>query len=485
MAMHQDTVVWTIAGSDSGGGAGLQADLKTFFDLGVHGCSVVTAITAQNSIAVLHSQPVSETDLNAQLTALADDLPARAIKVGQLPTAGHIAAVHRFLEGYEGFVVYDPVLRASTGFELGDAEVAARIHSLYPFLSLLTPNRPEAEQLTGMKIHSSEDVVEAARRMIADGLSAVLLKGGHAQSDWCQDYFSDGKQSYWLSHRRSGSSHTHGTGCMLSAAIAAFIAQGKALRDAIVLAHAYVQQGIRLAVPLGRGAGPVVQAGWPDSLGDYPEVSDAAEQYDLPAFASCGTDHLGLYPIVDSIEWLHKLLPAGVKTIQLRIKDQSAEYMDSIVADAVGLGREYAAGVFINDYWELAIEHRAYGVHLGQEDIGNADLQAIREAGLRLGISTHSEFEWARAATVKPSYIALGTVYPTNTKPAILIGTGNLCRWVPILQSRFPLTAIGGIKLDNIDSVLASGIRSVAVATAITEAEDYLGATRSLLAAIS
>jgi len=484
MATDQGTVVWTIAGSDSSGGAGLQADLKTFFDLGVHGCTVVTAVTAQNSMAVAQSRPVTETDLEAQLAALADDLPARAIKIGQLPTAGNVEVIRRFLESYQGFVVYDPVLRASTGFELGDADVAARIRSLYPFLSLLTPNRPEAEQLTGTRIHSSEEVVDAARRMIADGLPAVLLKGGHTQRDWCQDFFSDGEQSFWLSHRRSPSSHTHGTGCTMSSAIAAFVAQGKALRDALVLAHAYVQQGIRLAVPLGQGAGPIVQAGWPVSLDDYPEVSAAADQYDLPAFASCATDRLGLYPIVDSIEWLEKLLPAGVKTIQLRIKDQSSETMDSIVADAVALGREYEARLFINDYWELAIEQRAYGVHLGQEDLGAADLNAIREAGLRLGISTHSEFEWARAVTVKPSYIALGTVFPTHTKPAILIGTGNLCRWVSTLQTRFPLTAIGGIKLHNIDAVLASGIRSVAVATAITEAEDYLGATRSLLAAI-
>jgi thiamine-phosphate diphosphorylase len=169
-----------------------------------------------------------------------------------------------------------------------------------------------------------------------------------------------------------------------------------------------------------------------------------------------------------------------VRTIQLRVKNKPPDVLDTLVARASAIGRQYGARLFINDYWALAIEHGAYGVHLGQEDLAAADLDAIRRAGLRLGISTHSEFEWARAVTVRPSYIALGTVFPTTTKPAILIGTENLCRWVRILQDTFPLTAIGGIKPGNLGEVLASGVRSVAVATAITEAEDYLAAIRQL-----
>jgi len=478
-------VVWTVAGSDSSGGAGIQADLKTFFDLGVHGCCAVTAITAQNSTGIVSSSAVADNDLEAQLAALAEDLPARAIKIGQMPTSTSIEVLRRCLADHRGFVVCDPVFHASTGASLGAHDVAESMPRLYPHISLLTPNIPEAERLTGTTIRSADDMVRAVAQLIDKGLPAVLLKGGHAGGDWCQDFFRDGDTSFWLSHRRQASPHTHGTGCMLSSAIAAFVAHGKALRDALVLAHAYLQQGIRLARPLGTGAGPVVQAGWPDTLADFPEVAQVPDTHDLPEFPPCDSFVLGLYPIVDSVEWLEKLLPAGVRTIQLRVKDKSLEVLDPLVARAAALGRKYGARLFINDYWALAIKHGAYGVHLGQEDLAAADLDAIRGAGLRLGISTHSEYEWARAVTCKPSYIALGTVYPTNTKPAILIGTENLHRWVPILQNDYPLTAIGGIKAANIEAVLATGIRSIAVATAITEAEDYLAVTRELSRAIA
>ena len=472
-------IVWTIAGSDSSGGAGIQADLKTFFDLGVHGCSAITAVTAQSSVAAESSFAVPADTLAGQLKALAADLPARAIKIGQLPALESLGVVGTFLRDYDGFVVCDPVMASSTGMSLTDAEAMEHLVELYPNLSLLTPNVPEAECLTGRHIESTADVVAAAAQLIGSGLGAVLMKGGHLRGDWCQDYFSDGTDHFWLSHRRQSTAHTHGTGCTLSSAVAAFVAQGKSLRDALILASAYVQQGLRAARPLGRGAGPVVQAGWPDRLADYPRVSASCDDIDRPAFRRCDTQRLGLYPIVDSVEWIRKLLPLGVATIQLRIKDLRSDALTSKVAEAVELGREYNARLFINDYWELAIEHGAYGVHLGQEDLGAADLAAIREAGLRLGISTHSEYEWARAVTFKPSYIALGTVFPTTTKPAILIGLDNLNRWVQTLQVEYPLTAIGGIKLENMDAVLASGVGSIAVATAITLADDYRAAVRA------
>lgn len=472
-------IVWTIAGSDPSAGAGIQADLKTFFDLGVHGCSAVTAITVQNSAGVQSSRAVGGSELDAQLRSLAEDAMPRAIKIGQLPDAESVETVRRFLDGYGGFVVCDPVLRSSSGFELNTAG-AKSIKSLYPYCTLVTPNRPEAEALTGIGIDSDEDIVRAAQHIIDDGAQAVLIKGGHASGDWSTDFFMAGEHSAWMSHRRRPDVQVHGTGCALSSAIAAFVARGKALRDAIVLAEAYVQQGIRTAVPVAPGAYPFAQAGWPERLEDYPQVSDNPVGDVQPAFPSCDTESLGLYPVVDSLDWLERILPAGVTTIQLRIKDRPLAEMDRIVARAAALGRQYKARLFINDYWELAIEHGAYGVHLGQEDIGSANLEAIRQAGLRLGISTHSEYEWARAATFKPSYIALGTVFPTTTKPAILIGTENLCRWVPILQQAFPVTAIGGITPANIDTVLASGVGSVAVASAITAADDYLAALAQL-----
>lgn len=121
---------------------------------------------------------------------------------------------------------------------------------------------------------------------------------------------------------------------------------------------------------------------------------------------------LGLYPVVDSVEWIERLLGAGVHTIQLRIKDQPADQAEPDIIRSIALGRRYQARLFINDYWQLAVKHQAYGVHLGQEDLDTADLDAIRAAGLRLGVSTHDDAELARAVAIKPSYIALGHIFP-------------------------------------------------------------------------
>lgn len=192
---------------------------------------------------------------------------------------------------------------------------------------------------------------------------------------------------------------------------------------------------------------------------------------------------LGLYPVVDSVAWIERLLGVGVKTIQLRIKDLPDEQVERDVIQAIALGRRYQARLFINDYWHLAIKHQAYGVHLGQEDLDTADLTAIKQAGLRLGLSTHDDLELARATVVNPSYIALGHIFPTQTKamPSSPQGLTELARHVAGLQGSFPTIAIGGISIDNVPSVLATGVGSIAVVSAITQASDWRQATATLL----
>lgn len=191
---------------------------------------------------------------------------------------------------------------------------------------------------------------------------------------------------------------------------------------------------------------------------------------------------LGLYPVVDSVEWIARLLEAGVTTIQLRIKDLPDEQVEADIAAAIALGKRYQARLFINDYWRLAIKHDAYGVHLGQEDLDTTDLAAIHRAGLRLGVSTHDDAELARAIAVKPSYIALGHIFPTQTKeiPSEPQGLAELRCHVSGLQE-FPTVAIGGISIERVPAVLACGVGSVAVVSAITQAPDWRGATATLL----
>ncbi|AVF36763.1 thiamine phosphate synthase [Rahnella sikkimica] len=194
--------------------------------------------------------------------------------------------------------------------------------------------------------------------------------------------------------------------------------------------------------------------------------------------------HLGLYPVVDTVQWIARLLDAGVKTLQLRVKDLPDEDVEPAIIEAITLGRKYDARLFINDYWRLAVKHQAYGVHLGQEDLDTADLQAILDAGLRLGVSTHDDDELARAVAVNPSYIALGHIFPTQTKdmPSAPQGLSELARHIVQLNGSFPTVAIGGISIDRAPSVLDCGVGSIAVVSAITQAADWRAATAELLA---
>ncbi|WP_438830514.1 thiamine phosphate synthase [Cronobacter sakazakii] len=191
---------------------------------------------------------------------------------------------------------------------------------------------------------------------------------------------------------------------------------------------------------------------------------------------------LGLYPVVDSVEWVTRLLDAGVRTLQLRIKDKTEAEAEADVAAAIALGQRYHARLFINDYWRLAIKHQAYGVHLGQEDLETADPDAIRRAGLRLGVSTHDDMEIDVALAVRPSYIALGHVFPTQTKqmPSAPQGLAQLAAHVKRLGD-YPTVAIGGISLERAPAVLETGVGSIAVVSAITQAPDWRGATQRLL----
>ena len=191
---------------------------------------------------------------------------------------------------------------------------------------------------------------------------------------------------------------------------------------------------------------------------------------------------LGLYPVVDSVAWIERLLAAGVRTIQLRIKDKRDSEVEDDVVAAIALGRKYDARLFINDYWRLAIKHQAYGVHLGQEDLETTDLSAIRNAGLRLGVSTHDDMEIDIALAARPSYIALGHVFPTQTKqmPSAPQGLDQLAQHIQRLGV-YPTVAIGGISLERAPAVLATGVGSVAVVSAITQAADWRQATARLL----
>lgn len=248
--------VWTIAGSDSGGGAGIQADLKVMNAFGVHGCSVITALTAQNTLGIQATEPVSENMLRAQLAALESDLPPAAIKTGMLGSAGSCKILADFLDGLDAFVVCDPVLKSTSGTDLLDPEALdILVKRIFPHVAVLTPNLPEAELLVGHKI---EGVEAAADEILAMGVGSVLIKGGHAEGNECCDFWSGGSESMWLTTPRIETRHTHGTGCILSAAIASAIALGQEIPEAVRAAKMFMIQCLNSPANIGTGHGPMM-----------------------------------------------------------------------------------------------------------------------------------------------------------------------------------------------------------------------------------
>jgi len=466
-------IVWTIAGSDSGGGAGIQADLHTFQTLGVHGCSVIAALTAQNTIAVQQIEFVSKEMIAAQVRALMADLPPRAIKMGMLGSLTTLQTLLPFLDKIAAPIIYDPVLFASAGDSLHEEDIRDYLlQHFLPRVTLLTPNVPEAEWLLGKPLLTNDDIEKAACELLQFGPNAVLIKGGHApsQEDVSQDFWTDGKERAWLSSKRMLPAHRHGGGCTLSSAITACLALDYPLIDALVIAKAYVNQGLRLAHPVGKGPGAIAHSGWPMQQIDFPQVS-ASHDLLHTQFPSCGPEPLGFYPIVENAAWVEKLVRQGVKTIQLRIKNVSAEKLEQELKNSIQIAKEYAARLFINDNWQLAIKFGAYGLHIGQEDLLTVDVTALQKAGLRLGISTHSYSEIARALAVHPSYIAIGPIFHTTTKevPFAPQGLLKLKRYCDMLN--YPVVAIGGIAWEHLNDVLQTGVDGVAVISAITRAQ--------------
>lgn len=251
--------VLTVAGSDSGGGAGIQADLKTVTLLGSYGSSVITALTAQNTRGVSGIHGVPPAFVADQLDAVFSDIPVDVVKTGMLFSAETIVAIAAKLTEYRRrMVVVDPVMVAKGGANLIDrGAVNVLKERLFPLAYLVTPNIPEAERLTGASISDEESMREAARRLYRLGARNVLIKGGHLLAGDSVDILFDGAAFHRFASPRILSKNTHGTGCTFSSAIAAYLAQGDPLREAIARAKRYITAAIRLAQPLGRGHGPV------------------------------------------------------------------------------------------------------------------------------------------------------------------------------------------------------------------------------------
>lgn len=250
--------VLVIAGSDSGGGAGIAADLKTLSAYGVWGLLAITAVTAQNTTEVRAIHALEPEMVTSQIQAVVEDIGCDAVKVGMVPDRATVQAILRALQGLPGDipVIWDPVLAASTGNALGSAEaISAALSS--GRITLLTPNAPEAAVLTGRPVETRAEVEAAAQGLLAQGARAVLIKGGHLEEEGASDYLAVAGRGRWVEGERIPARPTHGTGCALASAVAAGVARGWDLEEAVVHAKRFVTEAIRAQRRLGAGRWPV------------------------------------------------------------------------------------------------------------------------------------------------------------------------------------------------------------------------------------
>jgi hydroxymethylpyrimidine/phosphomethylpyrimidine kinase len=249
----------TIAGSDSGGGAGIQADLKTFAALEVYGTSAITAVTAQNTVGVREVLALPASIVTAQIDAIASDIPPDAVKTGMLANAVIVEAVAEAVARWRfPHLVVDPVMVAKSGDRLIDEDaVGALVKRLLPLASVVTPNRLEAEALVGRAVTSMSDARDAARRLCAMGAQGVVVKGGHFEGPEVIDLLYDGTRFHEVRLPRHETRNTHGTGCTFAAALAAHLALGLPLADAVARTAAYVNGAIRHGLSIGAGHGPL------------------------------------------------------------------------------------------------------------------------------------------------------------------------------------------------------------------------------------
>jgi hydroxymethylpyrimidine kinase/phosphomethylpyrimidine kinase/thiamine-phosphate diphosphorylase len=486
---NQATILWSIAGSDNSAGAGIQADLKTTQSFStpeqpLHLCTLVTAITAQHSSGVDACMAVSTELLQQQAMALLKDAKPSVIKIGLLVNKLQVLWLTEFLQELRQqqadlLVIYDPVAISSSGSRMAEPDLyQAVIQHLLPHIDLLTPNLPELEALT-----QSSNTEQAVELLFNTGVKAVLVKGGHTETTHSTDqlfisadFRYRGYPAYThqisLSSPRQQHHFNHGTGCCFSSALAATLALGYALEDAFVVAKTYINQGLSQPVAITESSGTLGHWGFPAKPEYLPEL--LTENLQLPAkpFAPLKAA-LGLYVIVPSVTELQRALAAGVKTLQLRIKNTDQQQLRPQIKEAIQLCQQPDIQLFINDHWQLALELGAYGVHLGQEDIDQANLAALQQAGLRLGVSSHGFYKLLRAQQLQPSYLAIGAVFVTQTKQmgGKLQGLQKLARY-PALFPQIPLVSIGGIHESNAKAVLATGIRHIAVVQAFANAAE-------------
>ncbi|MFO1258275.1 MAG: thiamine phosphate synthase [Gammaproteobacteria bacterium] len=419
-------LVWSIAGWDDQVLRGSLADIQTFKAFRVSYRSIICSLTLQDTNLYRWGEPIGSDALESQLLQAYQIARPSWVKIGLLLDINTIQLLASFFKKHPIPIVLDPILGPSFGQTIYTGSMKqALICDLLPLVTVLTPNLQEAKWLT-----DSTDRYGPA--LLDMGPKSVVVKSVEKNKRVYDVCYEKNKKLIWIgSNYLKLDRPVPGTGCRFSAALTAMLAKNKSITQSMLSAKRWVIRDF------SQTKQPFPHCGLLEN--------ESFLQLNKP---------LGLYAIVSTLKEIELLSKLGVTTFQLRIKDENLYVISNEIRESVLFCKEQNLTLFVNDYWELAIEHHASGVHVGQDDLMACDLKALRAAGLRLGVSTHSQVELATALRVRPSYIALGPIFKTNSKqmPYSPQGLARLKQWKRWIQQ--PLVAIGGINERNFMSVL-------------------------------
>ncbi|KAI3810369.1 hypothetical protein L1987_19981 [Smallanthus sonchifolius] len=478
--------VLTMAGSDSGAGAGIQADLKTCAARGVFCSTVITAVTAQNTLGVQDVSILPEESVATQLKSVLSDMHVDVVKTGMLPSIAMVKILHDSLKQFPvQALVVDPVMVSTSDHVLvGSSTLDTFKQDLLPMADIVTPNIKEASALLGgLQLETVTDMRSAAKSLHDMGPRNVVVKGGDLPSSSdAVDIFFDGKDFYELRSSRIQSRNTHGTGCTMASCIAAELAKGSSMLSAVKVAKRYVETALEYSKSINIGNGP--QGPFDHTFKLKRKNSSRLQMFD--------PSDLFLYAVTDSgmnKRWGHSITDAvkaaiegGATIVQLREKDaETGEFLEAAKA-CLEICHAHNIPLLINDRVDIAMACDADGVHVGQSDMPANTVRALLGPEKIIGVSCKTPEQALKAWADGADYIGSGGVFPTNTKANNrtigLDGLVTVC-----LASKLPVVAIGGINLSNVRSVMELGVanlKGVAVVSALFDRDCVKAETRKL-----
>nr|XP_043619356.1 thiamine biosynthetic bifunctional enzyme TH1, chloroplastic isoform X2 [Erigeron canadensis] len=478
--------VLTVAGSDSGAGAGIQADIKTCAARGVYCSTVITAVTAQNTLGVQDVSILPEESVAAQFKSVLSDMRVDVVKTGMLPSITMVKILHDSLKQFPvQALVVDPVMVSTSGDVLaGPSMLDTFRKDLLPMADIVTPNLKEASALLGgWQLETVSDMRTAAKSLHDLGPRNVLVKGGDLPSSSdAVDIFFDGNDIYELRSSRIQTRNSHGTGCTMASCIAAELAKGASMLSAVKVAKRYIETALEYSKCIYIGNGP--QGPFDHTFKLKRNILSRLQPFDpsdlfLYAVTDSGMNKKWGRPITDAVK---AAIEGGATIVQIREKDaETGDFLEAAKA-CLEICRAHSIPLLINDRIDIAMACDADGVHVGQSDMPVHTVRALLGPEKIIGVSCktpeHALKAWADGA----DYIGSGGVFPTNTKANNrtigLDGLKEVC-----LASKLPVVAIGGINLSNARSVMELGVvnlEGVAVVSALFDRECVSAETRKL-----